>query len=102
MGGLVVDAQDLLSDGVSPASKEARFSGSSPALGTNDAGGVDVAVAESVDETIAGIIVADGGDGDDLGTERGEIVGGIGAAAGNDLRFTMAEDQNGELRARRG
>ena len=95
--GLVVDAQDLLSNGVSPTSEEARFGGSSPALGANDAGGIDVAVAESVDETIAGIIIADRGNGDNLGAERGEIVGGIGATAGNDLRFAMAEDQNGSF-----
>jgi len=97
MGGFIVDAENLLRDGVGPASEETRFSGSGPAFGTNDAGRVDVAFTESVDEADAGVIVADGGDGDDLGAEGGEIVGGVGTTSGNDLCFAMTEDQDGSF-----
>src|SRR5215471_8504664 len=97
MGGFIVDAENLLRDGVGPASEETRLSGSGPAFGTNDAGRVDVAFTESVDELDAGVIVADGGDGDDLGAEGGEIVGGVGATSGNELCFAMAKDQDGSF-----
>ena len=92
MSGFIVDAQDLLGDGVGPAGEEARFGGSGPAFGANDTGSIDMAFTEGVDEASAGVIVADGGDGDDLGTQGGEIVGSIGATARNDLCFAMAED----------
>ena len=97
MGGFVIDAENLLSDGVGPASEETRFRGSGPTFGANDAGSVDVAFTESVDETSAGGINADGSDGDDLGAKGGEIVGGIGATARNDLGLAMAEDQDGSF-----
>ena len=97
MGGFVIDTENLLSDGVGPACEETRFRGSGPTFGTNDAGSVDVAFTESVDETSAGVIVADSGDGDDPGAKGGEIVGGISATARNDLGFAMAEDQDGSF-----
>ncbi len=95
LGGLVVDAEDLLADGVSPAGKETRFCGGSPVFYADDAGSIDLVFTESVDQAIASVIVAHGCDGDDLGAEGCEIVCGVGTTAGNDLGFTMAEDQDG-------
>lgn len=95
LAGFVVHAEDLLADFVGPAGEESGFGRSGPAIDAENAGDVDLLVAEKFEETVAGFVFADGGDGNDLGAEGGEIVGGVGAAAGDDLGFTMLENEDG-------
>ena len=95
LAGFVVYAENLLADFVGPAGEEAGFGGSGPAFDANDAGEVNIFLAKEFEQAVAGFVFADGGDGDDFGTEGGEIVGGVGAAAGNDLGFAMLEDEDG-------
>ena len=59
-----------------------------------DAGDVDALAAEISDERISGWIVTDSADGKDAGAESRKIVGGVGAAARNEMRFAMAKDQD--------
>ena len=92
--GFIVHPEDLLADFVGPSGEEAGLGGRGPAFGGEDAGNVDFFRAEKFAQAVAGLVLADGGDGNYLGSERGEIVGGIGAAAGYDLGFAMLEDQD--------
>ena len=93
--GFVVDAEHLLADFVGPAGEEAGFSGSGPAFDAKDSGEVDFFVAEKFEQAVAGFVFADGGDGGNFGAEGGEIIGGVGAAAGDDLGFAMLENEDG-------
>ena len=97
LSGFVVHAEDLLADGVGPAGEEAGLGGGGPISRVNDLGSGNFLLTEDVDEVIAGVIAADSSDGDDLGAEGSEIAGGIGAAAGYDLRFAVAEDEDGSF-----
>jgi hypothetical protein len=95
LAGFVVDAENLLAYFVGPAGEEAGFSRGGPALDAKDAGEVDFFLAEKFEQAVAGFVFADGGDGNYFGAESGEIVGGVGAAAWNDLGFAMLEDEDG-------
>jgi hypothetical protein len=95
LAGFVVDAENLLADFVGPAGEEAGFSGSGPAFDAKDAGEIDIFLAKEFEQAVAGFVFADGRDGEHFGAEGGEIVGGVGAAAGDDLGFTMLEDEDG-------
>ena len=97
VAGFVVHAEDLLADFVSPSGEEAGFGRGGPAPGAKDAGDVHSLRAEEFAEAISGQVITDGGDGNDFGSKGGEIVGRVGAASGNDLSFTMLEDQNGSF-----
>ena len=78
-----------------PAGEKARFGGRGPIFGAEDARDVEFLRAEEFPEAVAGLVFADGGNGDDLGTEGGEIAGGVGSTARGDLGFTMFEDEDG-------
>ncbi len=93
--GLAVDAEYLLRGGVSPAGEEARFGRSGPAFDDFDAGKVDFASFEIFEEHAARFIVANRANGKRFGAERGDVVDGIGAAAGKAGSFAMAENQDG-------
>jgi len=54
------------------------------------------------DERIASGIVTYGGDGQDARAKRRQIVGSVGAAARDKLRFSMLQDQNGGFARERG
>ena len=95
MDGFVVYAENLLASFVGPASEEAGFGGSGPAFDTEDAGDIHFFCAEEFEEAVTGFIFANGGDGKDFCAERDEIVGGVGAAAGDNLRFAVLEDEDG-------
>jgi len=95
LAGFVVYTENLLADFVGPSGEEAGFGRSGPAIDAENAGDVDFFVAEELEEAFAGFVFADGGDGNDFGAEGGEIVGGVGAAAGDDLGFAMLENENG-------
>jgi len=92
---LVVNAENLLADFVGPAGEEAGFGGSGPGFDAVDTGDVDFFGAEEFEEAVAGLVIADGGDGNYFGAEGGEIVGGVGATAGNDLGFAVLENEDG-------
>ena len=92
--GFIVHAEDLLAYLVSPSGEEAGFGGRGPAFGGEDAGDVDFFGAEEFAQAMAGFVLAHGGDGNYLCAEGGKIVGGVGATAGDDLRFAMLEDQD--------
>jgi hypothetical protein len=80
---------------VGPAGEEAGFGGSSPALCAEDAGDIHFFLAEESEEAVARFIFADGGDGNYFSAEGGEIVGGVCATAGDDMCFTVLEDEDG-------
>jgi hypothetical protein len=90
----VVDTENLLADFVGPAGEETGFGGSGPGFDAMDAGNVDFFVAEKFEEAVASLIFADGSDGNYFGAEGGEIVGGVGAAAGDDLGFAVLENED--------
>ncbi len=94
---LTVNAQHLLPDGVRPAGKEARFRGSRPAFHAMNPGNIDAPSAKIGDEGVACRVVADSADGVDASTQCGEIVGGICATAGNELRFAMTKNEHGSF-----
>ena len=92
--GFVVHAQNLLADFVGPAGEEAGFRRGCPAFDTDDAGDIHFFLAEEFEEAVAGLIFADGGDGNHLGAESSEIICGVGAAARDDLGFAMLKDED--------
>jgi hypothetical protein len=49
------------------------------------------------DEGISGWIVPDGTDRHDARAKSGNIVGGIGAASWNEMRFAVAQNQDGRF-----
>jgi hypothetical protein len=79
---------------VRPASEKAAFGGRGPALYPKDAGNVNALAAEMSDQRISCRVIAHSGDGQDPRAEGGEIIGGVGAAARNNLSFSMFEDQD--------
>jgi len=93
--GLVINTENLLADFVGPAGEEAGLGGSGPGFNAVDARDVDFFGAEEFEEAVAGLVFADGGDGNYFCAESGEIVGGVGATAGHDLGFAVLEDENG-------
>ena len=95
--GFVVYAENLLADFVGPTGEEAGLRWGGPALDAEYAGDVDFFLAEEFEQAVAGLIFADGGDGNHLGAQSGEIIGGIGAAAGDDLGFAVLEDEDGSF-----
>ena len=90
-----IDAQNLLADGVGPAGKDACLGGSRPTLDAENAGDIDTLASEVGDERVASGVIADSADGKHACAEGGKIVGGVGAAAGSEMRFAMAEDEDG-------
>jgi hypothetical protein len=91
---LTVDAKHLLPDGVSPASEDARLGRCRPTFHAKHTRDVDPLVSEVLDKSFAGKIIADRADGQDSCAESREIVGRVGAAAGSEMRFAMAENQD--------
>src|ERR1700676_1701212 len=89
-----VDAENLLADGVGPASEDACLGRSRPTFNPEDARDVDTFASEISNEGVSSRIVTDSADRKDVCAESRKIVGGIGAAAWNEMRFAMAEDQN--------
>ena len=94
MIGLVVHAEDLLADFVGPASQEAGLGWRGPVLDAEDSGDVEPLGVEEAEKALAGVIVADGGDGKNLGAKSGEIIGSVCSAARDDLRFAMLQDED--------
>src|SRR5260370_25112995 len=93
----VVDAQNLLSYGMRPASEKAAFGWRRPALHAENAGDIDSLTAKMSDQRISRGVIANSADGQDSRAERREVVGGVGAAARHNLSFAMFEDQDRRL-----
>src|SRR6267143_896914 len=93
----VVDAQNLLSHGVRPAGEKAALGGSSPAFHAENPGNIDSLAAEMSDQRLSRGVIADHGNGQDLGAESRDVVGGVGSAAWNNLSLAMFEDQDRRL-----
>ncbi len=53
--------------------------------------------AKMSDQRVPSGVITNGGDGQDARAERSEVVGGVGSAARNDVRFAMLEDQDRRL-----
>jgi len=94
VGRFVIHAKNLLGDFMGPAGEEAGFRGGGPVFGAEDAGDVKLLRAEEIAEVVAGFVFAYCSNGNDFGPKGGEVVGGVGAAAGNDSRFVMLEDED--------
>jgi len=93
--GFVIHAKNLLADFVGPAGEEAGLGRGGPAFGAEDARDIYFFLTEKLEQAVTGFILADGGDGNYFGAESSEIVGGVGATAGDDLRFAVLEDEDG-------
>jgi len=91
---LAINPKNLLTDRVCPATKDARFGWRRPASDTKNAGNVEMFAPETADQSVARWVVSNRSDGQHASAERGKIIGGIGAATGNKLRFAMAEDED--------
>src|SRR5580704_3672136 len=78
-----------------PSSKEAGLCGSCPAFYSEDAGDVHAFASKISDKCFSSLIVSDGANGKDASAEGRKIIGSVGPAAGGEMRFAMAKDQNG-------
>src|SRR5260370_37407074 len=85
----VVDAQNLVSYGMRPASEKAAFGWRRPALHAENAGDIDSLVAEMGNQSVSRGVIANSADGQDARTERREIIGGVGRAARHHPSFAM-------------
>ncbi len=91
---LAVHAENLLPNRVRPAGEDAGFCGRRPGFHAEDARNVDAFASEIRNERVACGILTNGADGKNVGAKSRKIVGGIGAAPWNELRFAMAENQH--------
>ena len=95
---LAIDAQDLLANGVRPASEEAGLGGRGVAFDAQYAGDIRPPFFKVRDERVACVVLANRGDWQHPRTERGEVVGSVGAAsklafAKIDPRLMITPDQ---------
>src|SRR5882757_6064452 len=81
----VIDAQYLLPHRVRPAGKKASFGRRCPAFYSDNSGHVDAPAPEISDQRISRNVITYRADGQDAGAKRCEIIGGIGAAPGDNL-----------------
>jgi hypothetical protein len=91
---LAVDAEDLLTDGVSPSSQEAGLGRSTPVFNSLDSGKVHAFAAEASDESVSGSIMADRGYGQDARAECRQIIRRVCSAARKKLGLAVTKNQN--------
>ena len=77
-----------------PPGEKAALGRRRPASHTKDSGNIDAKATEMSDQRVSGGVIAHRSDGQDAGPERGEVVGSVGAAARNNVRFPMLEDEH--------
>ncbi len=91
---LAVDAHHLLARSVRHAGENARLGDRGVALVFEHAAHSDALVAKVFQQHAPGFVVADDADGKNIHAEIGEIIGGVGAAAGDDRALAMLENQH--------
>ena len=75
--------------------EDARFGHGGVTLIFENSADWDALVAEGAEQKLAGLIVTDDADRQDVHSEIGEVVDGIATAAGNDLAVVMLQNQDG-------
>ena len=94
---LAIDAHHLLPRRVRHAGEDARLGDGGVALVLQNAAHRNMLVAESLEQQAAGLVVADDADRQHVDAQVGEIIDGIGSAAGHDAAFAMLENQHRSL-----
>ncbi|SRR5260370_34659736 len=91
---LVIDPQNLLSNGVSPASKKTGLGRSPPTFDSRNAGNIDTQPAKMSDQCFPRGVVAYRSHRMNARAKGSKIVSGVGAASRNESRFAVFEDQD--------